>query len=135
MDFEGEPARPLSERRAKVSPLKDVAGMIRSFHYAAHLGLQKAAAHRPADFARFEPAADFWYSWTTAVYLKEYRQALPTGIVPEDTALLELMLDWFLFDKTLYEVLYEINHRPSWAAIPLDGLRMLAAIPAGAHAR
>ena len=72
LDFEGEPARPLAERRLKQSPLKDVAGMIRSFHYAAYAGLFAHTASRRAEFEHLEPWARIWQTWTTAAFLRGY---------------------------------------------------------------
>jgi maltose alpha-D-glucosyltransferase / alpha-amylase len=125
LDFEGEPARSLAERRRKQSPLKDVAGMIRSFHYAAYAGLFKAAAERPAEVVRLEPAARFWYAWSVSAFLAEYRKATAgAAFLPEDPAAWEGLLDFFLVDKALYEVQYELNNRPAWIPIPLEGLSM-----------
>ena len=74
LDFEGEPARPLEERRRKQSALKDVAGMLRSFSYAAFAGLLAFSARRPEDYKRLEPWAAFWESWTSAAFFRAYRQ-------------------------------------------------------------
>lgn len=122
IDFEGEPARTLAERRAKQSPLKDVAGMLRSFHYAAYAGLYKAAADRPADVQRLEPAAQFWNSWTVTTFLKEYRQVAGDSFLPKKDVDFKALLDLFLLDKMLYEILYELNNRPAWVGIPIKGL-------------
>ena len=72
LDFEGEPARSLGERRQKQSPLKDVAGMLRSFSYAAYAGLFAHTASRPAEFERLEPWARIWQTWTGAAFLRGY---------------------------------------------------------------
>src|SRR5207244_9372894 len=72
LDFEGEPARPLAERRLKQSALKDVAGMIRSFSYAAYAGLFAHTASRPSEFERLEPWARVWQTWTTSAFLRAY---------------------------------------------------------------
>ena len=70
LDFEGEPLRSLAERRQKQSPLKDIAGMLRSFDYAAYAGLFARTPSRPAEFARLEPWAQLWQTWTTGAFLQ-----------------------------------------------------------------
>jgi maltose alpha-D-glucosyltransferase/alpha-amylase len=131
LDFEGEPARPLAERRQKQSPLKDVAGMIRSFSYAAHSGLDQYLAANP-DFARTSGAsrlaawATLWENSASAQFLREYR-----SIMAADPALLpqpeqaQSVLGAYLLEKALYELLYELNHRPAWLRIPLAGILAL----------
>ena len=119
IDFEGEPARPLAERRRKASPLRDVAGMIRSFHYAAHCAL-------PTDSAGLQPWAEFWYAWISAIYLLAYLATASTeNILPASDQELELLLDTFLLEKAMYELGYELNHRPDWVRIPLRGIAQL----------
>jgi maltose alpha-D-glucosyltransferase/alpha-amylase len=126
LDFEGEPARPLAERRAAMSPLKDVAGMLRSFSYAAQAGYQAFVSRRPRDAAPLEPWAKLWENCVTAAFVTEYRQAAAdTGLIPPDDASLGLLLDAFLFDKALYELNYELNNRPTWMRIPLFGILAL----------
>ena len=124
-DFEGEPARSLSERRLKRSPLRDVAGMIRSFHYAAHTALTKQENNLPV----LKNWAQFWYIWVSVVFLNTYLDIIkPTGLIPEDSEQLKILLDAFLLDKALYEVGYELNNRPDRVNIPLQGiLQMLEA--------
>ncbi|GIW05468.1 MAG: hypothetical protein KatS3mg060_0273 [Dehalococcoidia bacterium] len=116
IDFEGEPARPIAERRAKRSPLVDVAGMLRSFDYAAAVA------------GAGNPWAEAWRLWASVVYLAAYldraRGALFLPASPQETAAL---LDLFLLEKALYEVEYELNSRPDWVVIPLAGLRRLLA--------
>ena len=130
LDFEGEPARPFAERRQKQSPLKDVASMLRSFHYAAYAGLFKAAAERPADIQKFEPAARLWHAYVVNAYLKEYRSTVAgAGIVPEKNQAFEELLDLFLIEKAFYEVHYELNNRPTWLGIPIQGLLSLKPQP------
>ena len=127
VDFEGEPARPLADRRSKQPVLKDVAGMLRSFSYAAYAGLLSYTARRPEEFSRLEPWAAFWEKWTSAAFLRAYLEmAKDAAIVPPNTARLSTLLDAFLLDKALYELNYELNNRPAWVRIPLRGILNLA---------
>jgi len=129
-DFEGEPARPLAARRAKQSPLKDVAGMLRSFSYAAYAGLFMATVHHPDDFDRLEPWARLWEFWCSAAFLRAYLDvARGASFLPAGRAELEALLETFALDKALYESLYELNNRPDWLRIPLWGMLPLVAEP------
>ncbi len=120
IDFEGEPARPLNERRMKRWALKDVAGMLRSFDYAA-------AAAALGESPQAEAAAWAWAASVSDAYLQGYMEVaaaapfMPT--TPEETT---LILDAMLIEKALYELRYELNSRPEWAGIPLRGLLGLA---------
>jgi trehalose synthase-fused probable maltokinase len=123
IDFEGEPDRPLSERRAKHVPLLDVAGMLRSFHYAVSAVLfeQRARTNGLA-----ERSADDWYRWVCTTFLRAYREtARTTACRVESTAQTEELLRLYLVEKALYELKYELNNRPDWVRIPLRGLRQL----------
>jgi maltose alpha-D-glucosyltransferase/alpha-amylase len=124
IDFEGEPARPLSERRIKRPAMKDVAGMVRSFHYAAHstlLGANRTMYHDKA--AALEPWLDFWYAWVSASFLRSYQSvAEGASFVPSTRGELEVLLDAFLLEKALYELGYEVNNRPDWVKIPIQGI-------------
>jgi len=132
IDFEGEPARSLSERRIKHSPLRDVAGMIRSFNYAAHTALAKQITlqqRRENTTSILSQWSQYWYIWVSVVFLNTYlditRQA---KLVPEDPEQLKILLDAFLLEKAVYEVNYELNNRPDWINVPLQGiLQMLEA--------
>jgi maltose alpha-D-glucosyltransferase/alpha-amylase len=126
LDFEGEPARTLPERRAKTSPLKDVAGMLRSFEYAAFAALFAFTKDRPEDQERLEKWATVWRQWTGAAFLRAYRETVGSAdFLPGEMADLDMLLRFFLLDKALYELLYELNHRPTWARIPLTGVLQL----------
>jgi maltose alpha-D-glucosyltransferase/alpha-amylase len=132
IDFEGEPARSPGERQLKRSPLRDVAGMIRSFHYAARTALNKQALLLPKSdnaLPRLNHWAQHWYTWVAVNFLKAYLDVMkPAGLLPEDPGQLKILLDAFLYDKALYEVGYELNNRPDWVKVPLQGiLQMLAA--------
>ncbi len=122
IDFEGEPARPLSERRFKRSPLVDVAGMLRSFHYAA------VTAHRDPRLRgpqrrQVRPWLEAWHAAVSAVFLATYVEALGDDLLPPEDEHLALLLDFFVLDKCIYEIGYELNNRPDWLAIPLEGIR------------
>jgi maltose alpha-D-glucosyltransferase / alpha-amylase len=127
IDFEGEPARTLAERRAKYSPLKDVAGMVRSFSYAAYAALIAFTVHAPDDAVALEPWADTWRYWAAEAFVTGYRGAIASPeLVPSGEEFLRL-LRAFVIDKALYELAYELNNRPDWVRIPLTGLVKLLA--------
>jgi maltose alpha-D-glucosyltransferase/alpha-amylase len=126
IDFEGEPARPLSERRIKRCALRDVAGMLRSFHYAVYATLfnhRVSVPVRPEDIAALEPWARFWYRWVSAAFLKAYlAEASQVPFLPEGRDELQVLLDAHLLEKAIYELGYELNNRPDWIGIPLQGI-------------
>ncbi len=127
LDFEGEPARPLSERRSKQSPLKDVAGMLRSFGYAAHAGLVSYITRGPEEYERLEGWAAIWERWTAVAFLKAYREsAAEAPFLSSEKLHVQMLLDAFVLDKALYELRYELNNRPAWVLIPLRGILALA---------
>ena len=130
LDFEGEPSRPLAERRLKSSPLRDVAGMVRSFGYATFTALGAATMNRPEDLDRLTPWADLWERWVGAAFLRAYRTAArPAGVLPADPGDFDVVLRAYVLDKALYELGYELSHRPEWVHIPLIGLIRLAVDP------
>ena len=130
LDFEGEPARSLEERRARQSPMKDVAGMLRSFSYAAYAGLSRFTQRRPQDYDQLEPWARLWEAAVSAEFLSSYRSAIgATGIVPAEDAAFTQLLEVYLLDKALYELVYELNNRPTWVRIPLSGILQLSRGP------
>jgi maltose alpha-D-glucosyltransferase/alpha-amylase len=123
LDFEGEPARSLAERRTKQSPLKDVAGMLRSFSYAAFSALMKYASRRPEDFTRLEPWAHLWEQSVASAFLRTYCEfAKGVEVVPSEPFLFQQLLEAYVIDKAFYELVYELNNRPSWVMIPLTGI-------------
>jgi len=131
IDFEGEPARSLSERRLKRSPLLDVAGMIRSFHYAAHSALihHEPLAPRPEDLPLLQQWAQYWYVWVSTVFLNSYVDVVrPVGLLPEDPEHLRILLDAYIMEKAIYEIGYELNNRPDWLKVPLQGILQLMAV-------
>jgi maltose alpha-D-glucosyltransferase/alpha-amylase len=129
IDFEGEPARPLEERRAKALALRDVAGMLRSFQYAAFAalfgqvpGFTVGAQSRAA----VENWAAAWNAYVSATYLKAYlATASDTPFLPVGAQEQRDILDAFLLQKALYELAYELNNRPDWLQIPLQGILTL----------
>jgi maltose alpha-D-glucosyltransferase / alpha-amylase len=125
LDFEGEPMRPLAERRAKHSPVRDLAGMLRSFDYAAGAALRAAVEKYAEPPAKLLPGAEEWREAASAAFLAGYGEAaagMPSLPEPED---LSRMLTFFLIEKACYEIVYETRHRPDWVAIPVDGLTAL----------
>jgi maltose alpha-D-glucosyltransferase/alpha-amylase len=134
IDFEGEPARPLSQRRMKRSPLVDVAGMIRSFHYAALAALRQGGV-RPEDIPELRPWARFWYQWVAASFLKSYLDTVgETRWLPRPGTERSVLLNFFLLEKAVYELRYELNNRPEWVAVPLEGILQLMAEEEAARA-
>jgi maltose alpha-D-glucosyltransferase/alpha-amylase len=128
IDFEGEPERPVSERRIKASPLRDVAGMLRSFHYAAHAALRGRAPSLVAEHSATsrEAWAEYWTSWSSAAFLRAYLStAREGGFLPSSERNLNSLLNAYLLEKALYELRYELNNRPDWVTIPLAGIRQL----------
>ena len=123
LDFEGEPARSLAERRRKQSPLKDVAGMLRSFSYAAYAGLQRFAQRRPDDARAMDTWAQLWTNAVTTSFLASYQGSIAAapGLLPAP-AQAQLLLQIALLEKALYELQYELNNRPEWVRIPLAGI-------------
>ena len=127
IDFEGEPARPLSERRLKRSPLRDVAGMLRSFQYAAFgalFGQVPGVTPQP----QLEAWANLWVSAVSDQYLAGYLATAGTAhFIPQSPEELQILMEVFLLEKAVYEVTYELNNRPDWVRIPIRGiLRMLS---------
>jgi trehalose synthase-fused probable maltokinase len=123
LDFEGEPVRSLEERRTKTSPLKDVAGMLRSFSYAATSALFDRAAPDSEEWKRLQPWADTWEALARDRFLACYLRKSHEGrfLAPERETL-GVLLDFFEIDKALYEIEYELGHRPEWVRIPMAGI-------------
>ncbi len=135
LDFEGEPARPIEERRRKQSPLKDVVGMLRSFSYAAFSAVERSQASA----GEYEPSADrgalvhsltawaqMWQNAAASAFLSSYRGAIAVNeslLPPARDA--QILLDAYLLEKALYELLYEMDNRPTWVHIPINGILTL----------
>ncbi|HEX3530042.1 MAG TPA: maltose alpha-D-glucosyltransferase [Thermoanaerobaculia bacterium] len=126
LGFEGEPRRPLSERRLKRSPLRDVAMMLRSFHYAASAKLfEEAAAGVVGREALAELAswAGYWERWVSASFLRSYlERARGASFLPASRAEVAVLLDVYRLEKALAELTQELSRRPAWAGIPLQGI-------------
>jgi maltose alpha-D-glucosyltransferase / alpha-amylase len=131
IDFEGEPARPIEERRGKQSPLKDVVGMMRSFSYAAFSAVDRLLAagsteRRAADPEALACWAQFWLHAATIEFLSSYRKGMESNpsLLPPPTEA-QILLDAYLLEKAFYEVLYELDNRPSWVRIPVNSILTL----------
>ncbi len=126
IDFEGEPGRSLSERKRKRSPLADVAGMLRSFHYAIYgvLGFDALGPQvRSEDLPLLRPWAALLYAWASSAFLSTWLEGIAgADLLPAAADDVALLLDVHLLEKALYEVGYELNNRPDWVAIPLEGI-------------
>ncbi len=130
LDFEGEPARSLAERRRKQSPLKDVAGMMRSFSYAAHFAWNRFVAESgDMDATRSDALLAWAQQWEHAAssqFLRGYQETVrvnPALLGPPDAS--QALLNAYLLEKALYELLYELNNRPAWLRIPISGILTL----------
>ncbi len=132
VDFEGEPARSFSERRLKRSPMRDVAGMIRSYQYAAQSAVDELVARGVMEtedgttFDSYLRSANRWAYWASVAFLQGYLpEARRAGVLPEDDVELAIDLRAHLFEKALYELRYELGNRPEWVHLPLGGLSSL----------
>jgi len=129
IDFEGEPARPLHERRAKGSPLRDVMGMVRSFDYAPEAALRQSGGGGAGGHVGW---ARLWTRQVTASYLRAYLDSVADApFVPRDRGQLARLLTYYELEKVVYEVGYELNNRPDWLDIPLRGLLAVAGLESG----
>ena len=125
-DFEGEPLRPLEERRVKHSPLRDVAGMLRSFNYAAYAGLFHFSETGQADWTFLERWGRAWEALVCHAFLKGYKEETlkrSARFLPPSEEMIHKVLSVFQLDKAMYELNYEINNRPSWLKIPIQGIK------------
>jgi len=119
LDFEGEPARPLLERRRKRSPLRDVAGMLRSFAYVASA----------SELQRGAPAPEGWEAAARETFLGAYFDTVEPTLLPAGQAATEKLLQIFELEKAVYELRYELNNRPDWVGIPVRGILRLLEEP------
>jgi maltose alpha-D-glucosyltransferase/alpha-amylase len=128
LDFEGEPARPLSERKLKRSALRDVAGMMRSFQYGAYSALWQPSM-RSEDIPFLETWADYWYREMSGTFLQSYLEVtIGAPFLPASQSDLDPLLRAYLLDKAVYEVSYELNNRPGWVVIPLRGIKHILSL-------
>jgi maltose alpha-D-glucosyltransferase/alpha-amylase len=125
-DFEGEPARSYSERRLKRSPLRDVAGMLRSFHYAAYCSLLLDNQIRTEDLSKLMPFAELWYHYMSGIFMNAYLKTVgDSAFIPKEKGDLNTLMTTFLLEKAIYELNYELNNRPGWVMIPMRGIKSI----------
>jgi maltose alpha-D-glucosyltransferase/alpha-amylase len=121
IDFEGEPGHSLEERRAKQSPLRDVAGMLRSFSYVEHSAL-RSVAHDELEYAKLAPLAHAWTQEVRTAFLAAYHETTRGAELYSELTPGRGLLGLFELEKALYELRYELGNRPGWAGIPLQGI-------------
>jgi maltose alpha-D-glucosyltransferase/alpha-amylase len=124
-DFEGEPAKSLNERRLRRSPLRDVAGMLRSFSYAVHTAMRERGERGLPEESELQTAAwgQFWQAWVSSVFLGSYlKEASKGSFLQASQDELELLLGVYILEKAVYEMAYELNNRPDWLYVPLQGI-------------
>jgi maltose alpha-D-glucosyltransferase/alpha-amylase len=122
IDFEGEPDRTGDERRAKAPSARDVAGLIRSLDYASRAALQRTVKARPGESVRLERFLDNWRHSVTAAFYAGVREAAGNSrLWPKDDAASDRLLRFFIAEKAIYEIGYELANRPDWLAVPISG--------------
>jgi maltose alpha-D-glucosyltransferase / alpha-amylase len=124
-DFEGEPAKSLSERRQRRSPLRDVAGMLRSYSYAVQTAIRERSERGlPEELAQHaSPWGQFWQAWVSSVFLRSYLGEASRGhFLRASRDEIELLLGIFVLEKSMYELAYELNNRPEWLFVPVQGI-------------
>jgi maltose alpha-D-glucosyltransferase / alpha-amylase len=125
-DFEGDPARAVGERRIKLSPVRDVASMLRSFHYAANavlFGQVPGVVPQPTNIALLQSWASFWYRWAGSAFLGGYlRAAGRIGLIPESRDEFRILLNAYTLERALIEIRYEVRRRSEWARVPIVGV-------------
>lgn len=126
IDFEGEPVHSLGERRLKRSPLRDVASMIHSIHYATVTVMARHAVSHPEETAFLEPWLEAWYVYVSGSFLKGYLHTMKSSrLVPQDKRELEIMLRCFLIHRGVHELGHEMHNRPELIDLHLRGLEMM----------
>ena len=129
IDFEGEPARPIQERRRKHSSLRDVGGMLRSIEYAGWAALGGATTDGGADIATLRPVVRDWKRQVRSAFLAGYRSGVgDSASYPRDPKVAQQLIDFFELEKALYEIRYEASTRPAWLTIPIVGISRLVGI-------
>jgi maltose alpha-D-glucosyltransferase/alpha-amylase len=124
-DFEGEPAKSLNERRLRRSPLRDVSGMLRSYSYAVHTSLRERGQRGLPEESekKAHEWGQFWQAWVSSVFLGSYLSEASKGsFMQASQEELELLLGVFMLEKAVYEMAYELNNRPDWLFVPLQGI-------------
>lgn len=123
IDFEGEPARTLGERKLRYSCFRDVAGMVRSFHYAAYGSVYLNQAYSENDKRKLSQWIEFWYTYTAGIFLEAYLKHIESvSVLPKNNSDRESLLNVYLLEKAMYELGYEVDNRPGWAGIPINGI-------------
>lgn len=129
VNFEGEPVRPLNERRMKRSLLRDIASMLESFYYVANFALREEIKNgmiRPENLLAMEQWSTFWYSWVSISFLKAYfKSTMSSSFLPKTEEEIQVLLDVYMLEKAIYELDYELNYRPEWVEIPLARIQQL----------
>ena len=120
LDFHGDPTRTYSERRLKRSPLRDVAGMLRSIHYVAHEGLLLKNASNREELSKLLPFSQLWIHYVSGLFMKSYLDAVEgSTFIPKDQDDLKVMLETYLLEKAVYSFNYELRRRPEWVMVPV----------------
>jgi maltose alpha-D-glucosyltransferase / alpha-amylase len=132
IDFEGEPQKTIDERRAKHSPLKDVAGMLRSFNYAMHVAVDQASVNRPETRGALEAHGRAWEAEVRKAFLDAYYKSVDIDAAYGSAESAQGMLDMFTLEKACYELRYELSNRPDWVHVPLRGVLESLSPPAAA---
>jgi len=123
IDFEGEPAAPISQRRLKYSPMKDLAGMVRSFHYASFATLFQNEKYTPKEREFLSKWAEVWCQCVVGFFVKTYQEKMKNSqLIPSEKEVFNTLFQVYLMDKAVYELCYELNNRPHWSAIPFRGI-------------
>jgi maltose alpha-D-glucosyltransferase / alpha-amylase len=130
IDFEGEPRRAINERRRKAPAARDVAGLIRSIDYSATAALERALKVTPDYFGKLRVGLAKWRDRSTEAFLAAYREVMTKSrLWPADPRAADRLLDFFLLEKVLYEIEYELAHRPDWLRVPLTGILRILSQP------
>jgi maltose alpha-D-glucosyltransferase/alpha-amylase len=125
LHFGGDPSRSFSERRIKRSPLRDVAGIIRSFHYAAHENLLSNRV-RPEDVDKLKPYAPLWTHYMTSFFMQAYLEAVNgASFIPKDNNDLSMLMEIYLLERAIYSLHYELNTRPDWVMVPVRVIKSI----------
>jgi maltose alpha-D-glucosyltransferase/alpha-amylase len=131
IDFEGEPRRPIEERRRKAPAARDAAGLIRSIDYSVTAALDRALMIAPDEHGKLAAALADWRDRSTDAFLAGYREAMTNRrLWPSDPHAASDLLNFFLLEKAFYEIEYELSHRPDWLRVPLMGLLRILSEPA-----